>query len=60
MKKQYITPTTTVIVCSEQHLLSASIVYSNVDIEWGEVDLTGLESDAPLLDILLDNELTIE
>jgi len=55
MKKQYITPTTTVIVCRGQQLLSTStVVYSNVDIDWGGEDPIGLESDAPLLDLSLD------
>ena len=51
MKKQYITPTTTVFVCHGQQLLSASTVNSNVDIDWGGEDPIGLESDAPLLDL---------
>ena len=55
MKKQYITPTTTVFVCRSQQLLSVStVVNSSVGLEWGGEDLTGLESDAPLLDILMD------
>ncbi|MBR2114685.1 MAG: hypothetical protein IJ929_08475 [Prevotella sp.] len=45
MKKQYITPTITVVVCDEQLLLSTSTVDSNVDIDWGGEDLTGLESE---------------
>ena len=57
MKKQYITPTTTVFFCQAQQLLSASIVNSNLDIDWGGEDLIGRESDAPLLDILLYEEL---
>ena len=56
MKKQYITPTTTVIVCDEQQLLSTSSVNSNVDIDWGGEDPTGLESDAPFLGLNLDSE----
>ena len=55
MKREYISPLTSVYVCRRQELLTVSNVGSNVGIEWGGEDLDGLfESDAPMLeDIIL-------
>ena len=56
MKKQYITPTATIFVCQGLQLLYVSNVDSNVNINWGGADNSGLESDARFWDLYLDDE----
>jgi hypothetical protein len=54
MKREYISPLTSVYVCRRQELLTVSSVGSNVEIEWGGEDIDGLlESDAPMLEEIL-------